>query len=333
MRDRAHRHRPGLAAQRRLRRLLGRLDRFRAQPGDALVVCQRGSRRGGVDRRAGRRDRAPRARFRRQRGSRPRLLSGQPGRRLRRHRRGVPAGPGAVQLDGVAFPVLLAGQLAERATALPAGADAAIRRAATYLAQQGPVSDRDVDRWEENPGASPFTLGLEIVAMVVAAGHLTGADRDLALALADSWNERLEEFTYHAGSDLDREFGTSGHYVRIGLPGGDRVGVGNQPGGPLSIELRPPPWSAWSSSTCRGWTCGTHTTPVSPTRWPSSKRCSVAVRRMAPPTTATASTGTASGSTAAAGRGGTSASAAPGRCSPANAATTTYSPVATAAPS
>src|SRR5664280_736492 len=276
MRDRAHRHRPGLAAQRRLRRLLGRLDRFRAQPGDALVVCQRGSRRGGVDRRAGRRDRAPRARFRRQRGSRPRLLSGQPGRRLRRHRRGVPAWlagldrphrgaavavlgyllahqsldgswprcayvdgsamPGAVQLDEVAFPVLLAGQLAELATALPAGADAAIRRAATYLAQQGPVSDRDVDRWEENPGASPFTLGLEIVAMVVAAGHLTGADRDLALALADSWNERLEEFNYHAGSDLDREFGTSGHYGRIGLPGGDRVGVGNQPGGPLSIE-------------------------------------------------------------------------------------------------
>ena len=144
--------------------------------------------------------------------------------------------PGAVQLDEVAFPVLLDGQLAELATALPAGADAAIRRAATYLAQQGPVSDRDVDRWEENPGASPFTLGLEIVAMVVAAGHLTGADRDLALALADSWNERLEEFTYLAGSDLDREFGTSGHYVRIGLPGGDRVGVGNQPGGPLSIE-------------------------------------------------------------------------------------------------
>jgi glucoamylase len=144
--------------------------------------------------------------------------------------------PGAVQLDEVAFPVLLAGQLAELGTALPAGADAAIRRAATYLAQQGPVSDRDVDRWEENPGASPFTLGLEIVAMVVAAGHLTGSDRDLALALADSWNERLEEFTYRAGSDLDREFGTSGHYVRIGLPGGDRVGVGNQPGGPLSIE-------------------------------------------------------------------------------------------------
>src|SRR5664279_161030 len=136
--------------------------------------------------------------------------------------------PGAVQLDEVAFPVLLAGQLAELATAGPAGADAAIRRAATYLAQQGPVSDRDVDRWEENPDASPFTLGLEIVAMVVAAG------RDLALA--DSWNERLEEFTYHAGSHLDREFGTRGHYVRIGLPGGDRVGVGNQPGGPLSIE-------------------------------------------------------------------------------------------------
>src|SRR5664280_2273843 len=278
-----------------------------------------------------------------------RTAAGVPAGRL------LPAGAGdaaAFRPGWQAWTARTAASPAPAGRSLPAGVPAAVRQSAAVLrthadhAAVGAYVAGLAIPWGEDtndPGgyhlvwcrdAGESALALAAAGHVDdAVAHLTGADRDLALALADSWNERLEEFTYHAGSDLDREFGTSGHYVRIGLPGGDRVGVGNQPGGPLSIELRPPPWSAWSSSTCRGWTCGTHTTPVSPTRWPSSKRCSVAVRRMAPPTTATASTGTASGSTAAAGRGGTSASAAPGRCSPANAATTTYSPVATAAPS
>jgi glucoamylase len=93
------------------------------------------------------------------------------------------------------------------------------------------VSSRDVDRWEENAGASPFTIGLEIVAMLVAATRLTGPDRTLARALADNWNERLEEFTFVSGDEIDQAFGTDGHYVRIGLPGGGRVEERNQPQG------------------------------------------------------------------------------------------------------
>ena len=94
----------------------------------------------------------------------------------------------AVQLDEVAFPVLLAGKLDELGLTLSPSVDRAVRAAAGYLARSGPVSDRDVDRWEENPGASPFTVGLEIVALVVAASRLTGNDRTLALDLADNWN-------------------------------------------------------------------------------------------------------------------------------------------------
>ena len=135
----------------------------------------------------------------------------------------------AVQLDEVAFPLLLAGKLDELGVPMPEGADNAITSAAGYLARNGPVSSQDVDRWEENAGASPFTIGLEIVAMLVAATRLTGPDRTLALALADNWNERLEEFTFVSGDEIDQAFGTDGHYVRIGLSGGGRVDLRNQP--------------------------------------------------------------------------------------------------------
>jgi glucoamylase len=135
------------------------------------------------------------------------------------------------ELDEVAFPLLLAGKLDELGVPLPAGSDNAITRAAAYLARNGPVSGRDADRWEENPGASPFTIGLEIVALLVAATRLTGPDRALALALADNWNERLEEFTYVSGDEVDQAFGTGGHYVRIGRPGGGRAAPPSEPPG------------------------------------------------------------------------------------------------------
>jgi hypothetical protein len=63
----------------------------------------------------------------------------------------------AVQLDEVAFPLLLAGKLDELGVPMPEGADNAITSAAGYLARNGPVSSQDVDRWEGNAGASPST--------------------------------------------------------------------------------------------------------------------------------------------------------------------------------
>ena len=143
----------------------------------------------------------------------------------------------AVQLDEVAFPVLLAARLEEYGVALPTSIDDMIRKAAIYLAQNGPISG--VDLWEENSGGSPFTIALEIVAMVAAATCLGGLDQQYALALADNWNERLEEFTYVAGSQLDRYFGTDGHYVRIG-PSADQIRVGNQPASvePIAAEAQ-----------------------------------------------------------------------------------------------
>jgi glucoamylase len=139
------------------------------------------------------------------------------------------ADPGAPQLDEVAFPLLLAGKLDELKVDTSSNAERAIVRGARYLAAAGPVSQYGPDRWEENPGASPFTLGVEIVALLVAAARLTGIDQTLARDLADNWNERLEEFTYVSGDEIDQYFKTDGHYVRIGVGVTSPIALQNQP--------------------------------------------------------------------------------------------------------
>lgn len=144
-----------------------------------------------------------------------------------------------LQLDETAFPILLAAKLTELGAALPDGAADMIRRAAGFLAQNGPVHGQDaVDRWEETPGGSPFTLGLIVVALVAAAQSVTGEERDYLLSLADNWNERIEEFSYLAGDLIDRAYDVTGHYVRVG-PAADIVRVGNQlpPGLSLNADL------------------------------------------------------------------------------------------------
>jgi glucoamylase len=47
------------------------------------------------------------------------------------------------------------------------------------------------------------------------------------LALADNWNERIEELCYVASTEVDRAYATVGHYVRIG-PADDTIKLGNQ---------------------------------------------------------------------------------------------------------
>jgi glucoamylase len=143
-----------------------------------------------------------------------------------------------LQLDETAFPVLLAAKL--RVEGQPGGLEASaqnmVRRAVRFLAQNGPYSPQD--RWEENAGASPFTLALSVAALVAAAEYdfldAQPAERDRALALADDWNARIEELTYVEGTELDRIYGTQGHYVRLVPPGQTalrgRVEVRNRPG-------------------------------------------------------------------------------------------------------
>ena len=127
-----------------------------------------------------------------------------------------------IQLDEAALPVLLAAKLEEIGALGPLGETAAtmVRRALRFVARTGPYSPQD--RWEENAGANPFTLATAIAALVAGAelGFLEEPDRKYALALADNWNARLEEWTYVEGTGLDSKHGTRGHYVRVAQPGG-----------------------------------------------------------------------------------------------------------------
>lgn len=122
-----------------------------------------------------------------------------------------------VQLDEVGFPVLLAAKLAEQgAMGGLTGVTEMIARAIVYLARHGPGSPQD--RWEENAGNSPFTLGVEIAALVTAAEHLPAAESAYALSLADYWNERLEDWTYIENGTFAAAFNIDSYYVRIAAP-------------------------------------------------------------------------------------------------------------------
>jgi glucoamylase len=118
-----------------------------------------------------------------------------------------------IQLDEVALPVLLAAKLAELGEAELPGTAEMVRAAIGFIARSGPTSPQD--RWEENPGVSPFTLAVAIAALVAAIPWLDSAQRRYARALADDWNERLESWCYVEDTALAREVGVRGYYVRI----------------------------------------------------------------------------------------------------------------------
>jgi glucoamylase len=139
-----------------------------------------------------------------------------------------------IQLDEVGFPIVLASKLMEEdALAGMSGVEAMIRRAVRYLAHNGPISAQD--RWEENAGISPFTLGIEIVALIAAARFFEDEERDYCLSLADYWNERIEDWTYYKHGPFAAQYGVDGYYVRIGPTGTDenlrgRIEVKNRGG-------------------------------------------------------------------------------------------------------
>lgn len=118
-----------------------------------------------------------------------------------------------VQLDETAFPVLLAAALDERGALEGTEIADMIRRALSFLVRNGPASDQD--RWEENSGLNPFTLAVCIAALVAGARYLPADAGELALAFADYWNARLEDWTAVGERPLARQYGVPGYYVRI----------------------------------------------------------------------------------------------------------------------
>ena len=87
-----------------------------------------------------------------------------------------------------------------------------IRRALGCIARLGPSTDQD--RWEENNGLNALTLATCIAALVAGGSLLEERARHWATALADFWNAHLEDWMVAYGSDMAKEFGVAGYYVR-----------------------------------------------------------------------------------------------------------------------
>ncbi|MGA7906615.1 MAG: glycoside hydrolase family 15 protein, partial [Candidatus Sulfotelmatobacter sp.] len=150
---------------------------------------------------------------------------------------------GGVQMDETAFPVLLL-DLLRREAANGLGKLERwwpmVRKAVSFILRNGPVTQQD--RWEEDGGYSPFTLAVEIAALLAAAdmAELTGHS-DAASTLrdtADTWNESIERWVYATGGDLAQQLGVEGYYVRISPPDTDCAASPTQ--GFVPIKNRPP---------------------------------------------------------------------------------------------
>jgi glucoamylase len=148
-----------------------------------------------------------------------------------------------IQMDETAFPILVM-DLARREGALNADEKSRlwpmVRRAAGFLVRNGPVTPED--RWEEDPGYSPFTLAVEISALLAAAdmAELNGEAEaaEYLRETADAWNDQIERWVYITGSDLAKDEGVEGYYVRIAPP---EVAEGaSLANGFVPIKNRPP---------------------------------------------------------------------------------------------
>jgi len=148
-----------------------------------------------------------------------------------------------IQMDEAAFPILLA-DMVRRQGGLSRDELVSfwpmVRRAAAYVAANGPVTQED--RWEEDPGYSPFTLAVEIAALLVAA-DLADEQGEAAVATylretADTWNASIERWIYVTGTELATEVGVDGYYVRVGAP--DVADAASPAQGWVPIKNRPP---------------------------------------------------------------------------------------------
>jgi glucoamylase len=148
-----------------------------------------------------------------------------------------------IQMDETALPILLVDLAArhdvidirERNSFWPM-----VRNAAAFLVRNGPVSPQD--RWEEEPGYSPFTLATEVAGLLVAAELAETMAESAAAAYlretADAWNASIERWLYVTGTELAVQHAVDGYYVRVAEP--DTADAASPCDGFVPIKNRPP---------------------------------------------------------------------------------------------
>ena len=145
-----------------------------------------------------------------------------------------------VQLDEVAFPVLLAWTLWKHnalANFLPFEM---VRRACGFLIREGPITAQD--RWEEARGYSPSTLAVLIAALICAADffdyrgdHKTA---EFVRDYADFLESHIECWTVTTEGTLVA--GISRHYIRVNPPSADDCADEDPNCGTLRLANQPP---------------------------------------------------------------------------------------------
>jgi glucoamylase len=157
---------------------------------------------------------------------------------------------GGIQMDETAFPILLLDLLRREAGDLLGDLRRwwpLVRNAASFIVRNGPVTQQD--RWEEDGGYSPFTLSVEIAALLAAAdvADLLGEKipAEYLRDTADTWNDNIERWTYTIDGDLARQVGVEGYYVRIAP---DSDGAASPLQGFVPIKNRPPDQSSVRAS-------------------------------------------------------------------------------------
>ena len=120
-----------------------------------------------------------------------------------------------IQLDEVAFPIMLAWRLARAGGLADFDPYPMVRAAAQFLIQEGPVTPQE--RWEENSGFSPSTLASNIAALICAAAFARDRDDEASARFledyADFLETHVERWTMTSQGFLVP--GIYRHYVRI----------------------------------------------------------------------------------------------------------------------
>jgi glucoamylase len=122
---------------------------------------------------------------------------------------------GGIQLDEVAFPIMLAWRLYKANALRDFNPYNMVMQGACYLIHQGPITQQE--RWEELSGYSPSTIASNIAALICAADFARGrGDERTARYLedfSDFLESHIEEWTVTTQGTLVPELRR--HYIRI----------------------------------------------------------------------------------------------------------------------
>ena len=136
---------------------------------------------------------------------------------------------GSLQLDEVAFPLILAYQLGKNDKATY---ENHIKKAANFIVKNGPSTPQE--RWEEEAGFSPSTIAAEIAGLVCAADiaqkNGDNESANLWLKTADEWQANIEKWTVTTTGKYSKE----PYYLRITQNGkpdaGEKIELNNGAG-------------------------------------------------------------------------------------------------------